>query len=129
LHYISTVPPSIPDGPLVVAAKENSGTILQCEAFGEPEPKIIWEKDNMVLPNVGLHYRIQKSGSLEFSKVKMNDTGSYRCRAENEAGSTEVMVDLNVLGNQYYPGINYLQTLECIGYFKTYFDVLIAHMT
>lgn len=93
-----SVPPTIEDGPSEVAATVNTRTTLVCETLGLPEPDIIWEKDGEVIPNSGFRYRVHRSGSLEFSSVNVEDSGSYTCSARNEAGSVSRNIDLVVQG-------------------------------
>ena len=95
---IPTVPPSLEEGPTLIAAKVGSSTVLECEAYGEPPPKVIWEKDGFLIPSSGPHYRKRKSGSLEFSSVRVDDSGKYKCLVENEAGFVETSIELTVMG-------------------------------
>ena len=41
---------------------------------------------------------MHRSGSLEFSSVKVEDSGHYSCHAENEAGEAERAITLEVQG-------------------------------
>ena len=41
---------------------------------------------------------MHRSGSLEFSSVKVEDSGVYECHAENEAGVADRRITLEVQG-------------------------------
>ena len=95
-----SVPPTIEDGPKEVKATVNTRTLLMCETLGLPDPVITWEKDGEIIPNNGLRYRMHRAGSLEFSAVKVEDSGDYKCTAKNEAGSESRTVRLDVQGER-----------------------------
>ena len=92
------MPPTVEEGPTEVAATVNTHTLLLCETLGLPDPTITWEKDSREIPNNGLRYRMHRSGSLEFSSVKVEDSGIYKCTATNEAGTADRTITLAVQG-------------------------------
>ena len=78
-HFFpNSVPPTIEDGEPAVAATVNSRTQLRCEALGLPDPEVTWEKNGKRIPSNGQNYRLHRSGTLEFSAVKEEDSGDYR---------------------------------------------------
>lgn len=92
------MPPSIEDGPTVVAATVNSRTLLSCDTIGLPRPEVRWEKNGRAIPATGARYIMSRSGSLQLNDVQVTDSGTYRCIAENSAGSTSRDVELLVHG-------------------------------
>lgn len=95
------MPPSIEDGPTVVAATVNSRTLLSCDTIGLPRPQVRWEKDGRVIRQAGARYVMSRRGSLQLNDVQVNDSGTYRCVAENSAGSVSRDVRLLVHGTTY----------------------------
>ena len=78
---------------------------LSCQAEGEPAPKIRWEKEG----NKELNFiaasdrRIQfkpsselGNGEIIITHIKKEDSGSYKCIAENSAGRAEAISAVNV---------------------------------
>ncbi|CAH1786157.1 unnamed protein product, partial [Owenia fusiformis] len=92
------VPPKIEEYDTRKAVSVDTRTQLLCETLGLPEPDITWEKDGNVIPNNGLRYRMHRSGTIEFSSVKVDDSATYRCTATNEAGtdSREMLLEVQV---------------------------------
>ncbi len=58
----------------------------------------VWGLTGEIIPNNGLRYRMHRAGSLEFSAVKVEDSGVYKCTAKNEAGSESRAVKLSIQG-------------------------------
>ncbi|OCT80885.1 immunoglobulin superfamily member 10 [Xenopus laevis] len=80
------------------AAKAGESVILDCEANGEPKPKIFW-----LLPSSDMiavshdRYLLHENGSLTVSQVKLLDAGEYMCVARNPAGDDTKLLRLEVL--------------------------------
>lgn len=68
--------------------------------IGIPPPKITWLKDGEVLAlNELPHLRVRQEGrKLEILSALVEDTGSYECHAENDAGRDQITYDLRVFG-------------------------------
>ena len=96
------VPPSIEDGATVVAATANSRTLLSCDTIGLPRPQVRWEKNGRVIRQAGAKYVMSRSGSLQLNDVQVDDSGTYRCIAENSAGTVSRDIQLLVHGMDYY---------------------------
>ena len=92
------MPPSIEDGATVVAATVNSRTLLSCDTIGLPRPQVRWEKNGRAIPQTGARYIMSRSGSLQLNDVQVADSGTYRCIAENSAGTASRDVELLVHG-------------------------------
>ncbi|CAM9592142.1 unnamed protein product [Lampetra fluviatilis] len=90
--------PSIAAGPTNVTVVVNVQTTLACEASGIPKPEVTWLKNGRPLntdSNQNM-YRVLSSGSLVIISPSVEDTGRYRCSAQNEAGADEREMDLTV---------------------------------
>ncbi|ESN93354.1 hypothetical protein HELRODRAFT_89118, partial [Helobdella robusta] len=57
---------------------------LACESSGIPTPKIKWKFNGVDIIN---QFAVEPNGELVIENSTKNDTGVYRCEAENEAGS------------------------------------------
>ncbi|KAL4218919.1 Hemicentin-1 [Mactra antiquata] len=92
------VPPTIDEGPTLEQAVVNTGATLLCESLGLPDPVVTWTKDGKDFPTTGLQHRMRLSGTLEFTSVRLEDAGVYRCLATNDAGnaSREIKLDVQV---------------------------------
>ena len=52
-----------------------------------------------MLADSAQNYRVHPSGSLEFSNVRVEDSGAYECIATNEVGKTTKTMELKVQGD------------------------------
>ncbi|XP_055948498.1 hemicentin-1-like isoform X2 [Argiope bruennichi] len=69
---------------------------LACDASGHPPPLIIWHKDSVLIED-NEEMKVLPDGTLHFSSANASHTGTYKCLAENEAGSHEAIRNLFVL--------------------------------
>ncbi|XP_072320231.1 immunoglobulin superfamily member 10 [Eucyclogobius newberryi] len=81
--------------------KPGGNVRLDCNAVGEPKPKIFWmlpSKDVMAASNE--RYLVHVNGSLDIRDVKLGDVGDYICMARNPAGEStkvyKVEIDWNL---------------------------------
>ncbi|XP_066455872.1 immunoglobulin superfamily member 10 isoform X1 [Eleutherodactylus coqui] len=94
-------------------ARAGSCTILNCQATGEPKPKIFW-----LLPSSDMiatshdRYTLHENGSLSINQIKLLDAGEYMCVARNPAGDDTRLLKLDVLSTP--PVINGLYTNKTI---------------
>lgn len=96
---ISSDPPSLPDNlPDYTEIIESNPVILPCPAVGTPTPEITWYKDGQVITENQVGVTFLDDGSLELDSVKAEDSGTYICKAVNEAGEIKQEVDLKILG-------------------------------
>ncbi|XP_061717340.1 hemicentin-1-like [Cydia pomonella] len=75
---------------------------LECSVDAEPKAAVRWERaDGTYFPDEN---HILEGNSLKF-EARYNDSGSYRCIAENEAGIAEKTVNVNVLVPPYITSV------------------------
>ncbi|XP_073435152.1 immunoglobulin superfamily member 10 [Dendrobates tinctorius] len=90
-------------------ARAGSSTVLNCQASGEPKPKIFW-----LLPSSDMiatshdRYILHENGSLSINQIKLIDAGEYMCVARNPAGDDTRLFKLDVLSTP--PVINGIYT-------------------
>ena len=75
-----------------------SSIVLPCKVEGDPQPDIVWFKDESPISLTDLHYFVKQDGSLQIFSSDTSDFGDYRCFASNIAGSVEKTVTLFVRG-------------------------------
>ncbi|XP_053372877.1 roundabout homolog 1-like [Mercenaria mercenaria] len=92
----SRPPPIIKIGPQNQTLHVDSVALLQCEGDGKPKPIIRWYKNGRPLLMSGPRYALRESGTLQISDLKMQDTGSYTCKAISETGETTWQAFLTV---------------------------------
>ncbi|XP_077344280.1 immunoglobulin superfamily member 10 [Lithobates pipiens] len=94
-------------------ARAGGRVVLDCEATGEPKPKIFW-----LLPSSDMiatshdRYLLHENGSLTINLVKLLDAGEYMCVARNPAGDDTKLLKLDVQSTP--PVINGLYTNKTI---------------
>ncbi|KAM3930437.1 immunoglobulin superfamily member 10 [Leptodactylus fuscus] len=94
-------------------ARAGSSVVLDCQAIGEPKPKIFW-----LLPSSDMiatshdRYILHENGSLSINQIKLLDAGEYMCVARNPAGDDTRLLKLDVLSTP--PIINGLYTNKTI---------------
>ncbi|XP_070532529.1 contactin-5-like isoform X2 [Ptychodera flava] len=90
------VPPQIVREPSAeVTARVSTSILLYCEVIGDPTPIITWYKEDIQIVDESGHYLVTSQG-LQIIDIAMEDAGSYRCKAENEAGVDEATGVLKV---------------------------------
>jgi hypothetical protein len=91
-----------------VEAVVNTGATLFCESLGLPDPVVTWEKDGKPFPTTGLRHRMRVSGTIEFTSVRLEDTGTYTCNATNKAGTAARVIKLDVQGIHVFLDVCFL---------------------
>ncbi|KAM6062932.1 immunoglobulin superfamily member 10-like [Chlamydotis macqueenii] len=81
-----------------IKVKAGDTALLDCEAAGEPKPKIFWllPSSDMISSSTGRHV-LHANGSLSVSQVKLLDAGEYMCVARNPGGDDTKLYKLDVL--------------------------------
>ncbi|KAK0149106.1 Immunoglobulin superfamily member 10 [Merluccius polli] len=73
---------------------------FDCEAVGEPKPKILWMlPNNDIIAASNERYLMHVNGSLDIRDVKLMDVGQYVCIARNPAGENRKVYRLELDGN------------------------------
>ncbi|KAF4103728.1 immunoglobulin superfamily member 10 [Onychostoma macrolepis] len=81
----------------------NSDAFLPCEATGNPEPIISWNRFSSTTGNMLTikgkmgKFEVLKNGTLFIQKANIKDQGQYICFAQNEYGSDKLVVTLSVV--------------------------------
>ncbi|XP_019769290.2 papilin isoform X1 [Dendroctonus ponderosae] len=61
--------------------------ILNCAVSGNPNPKIVWSKNNLIIDGTQPRYRIRLDQTLQIITLHKTDAGIYLCTADNSIGS------------------------------------------
>ncbi|GBM98114.1 Hemicentin-1, partial [Araneus ventricosus] len=91
-----SAPPQIKDSDYSQKVLSGDPVYLSCETSGHPPPLIIWHKDSVLIQD-NEEMKVLPDGSLHFPSANASHTGTYKCLAENEAGSHEAIRNLFVL--------------------------------
>ncbi|TKS80935.1 Immunoglobulin superfamily member 10 [Collichthys lucidus] len=82
------------------SVKPGENIRFDCEAVGEPKPKILWMlPTNDVIAASNERYLMHVNGSLDIRDVKAIDAGEYVCMARNPAGENRKVYKLDIDGN------------------------------
>ncbi|KAJ8410702.1 hypothetical protein AAFF_G00186590 [Aldrovandia affinis] len=80
--------------------KPGGNVRFDCEAIGEPKPKIFWMlPSNDMIAASNERYLMHVNGSLDIRDVKLVDAGEYVCMARNAAGDERKVYKLDIDGN------------------------------
>lgn len=94
--FLFSVPANIfYDNLPVTLATRSTSAILECEAYGYPEPSVMWYSSGRELTDT-TKYRLLTNGSLEIISVREADAGDYECTASNKLGIKTVIRKLKV---------------------------------
>ncbi|XP_061575460.1 immunoglobulin superfamily member 10 [Cololabis saira] len=98
---VVTAAPRILQPSLTYARVKTGGKIrFDCEALGEPKPKIFWMlPNNDVIAASNEQYLMHVNGSLDIRDVKLNEAGEYVCVARNSGGEDRKVYKLDMDGN------------------------------
>ncbi|XP_027579260.2 hemicentin-1 [Pipra filicauda] len=89
-------PPVIQAQPGVLDVIMNNPIVLPCEATGNPQPVITWQKEGINIITSGNSYTVLPSGSLQIARTAVEDAGTYMCIAQNPAGTALGKIKLKV---------------------------------
>ena len=78
-----------------MTALNGEDIILDCEVGGDPNPTVLWHREDGTLPQG--RTRIQ-NGKLNIQNVTPKDEGVYVCEAQNTVGTISVSASLSVHG-------------------------------
>ncbi|XP_072200110.1 immunoglobulin superfamily member 10 [Excalfactoria chinensis] len=96
-----------------IKVKAGDTALLDCEASGEPKPKIFWllPSSDMISSSTDRHL-LHANGSLSVRQAKLLDAGEYMCVARNAGGDDTKLYKLHVDAKP--PIINGLYTNKTI---------------
>ncbi|KAG7328784.1 hypothetical protein KOW79_006958 [Hemibagrus wyckioides] len=96
-----------------------SNVLLRCDATGYPTPTLLWSREegsalsNPVVqesPGEGVRWSI-----LSLQEIVLKDTGVYRCKAKNLAGSAEASITLSLAGMDLTtPSLTFNRTVPAV---------------
>ncbi|MCI4379604.1 hypothetical protein PGIGA_G00230120 [Pangasianodon gigas] len=96
------VKPTVMTSATKITSSLGSNVLLRCDATGYPTPTLLWSREdgsalsNPVVqesPGEGVRWSI-----LSLQGIVLKDTGVYRCKAKNVAGSAEAAITLSLAG-------------------------------
>ncbi|KAJ8038941.1 Hemicentin-1 [Holothuria leucospilota] len=88
-------PPSFLVVPFNTTVAKEEQVLLDCMAYGDPNPTVTWRKDNLfVTPTSGI--TILSNNSLLILAARPSDTGAYTCEAYNTNGAVSVVAYVTV---------------------------------
>uniref|UniRef100_A0A4W4HNK0 Ig-like domain-containing protein n=1 Tax=Electrophorus electricus TaxID=8005 RepID=A0A4W4HNK0_ELEEL len=98
---VVSAPPQIrPPSRTYAKVKPGANIRFDCEAAGEPKPKILWRlPSNDMIAASNERYLMHVNGSLDVRDVKLADAGEYVCMARNAAGDESKVYKLDIDGN------------------------------
>lgn len=100
ISVVTTAPKIRPSSQTFARVKPGGSIRFDCEAVGEPKPKILWIlPSNDVIAASNERYLMHVNGSLDIRDVKVVDAGEYFCMARNPAGETRKLYHLDIDGN------------------------------
>ncbi|KAM7412990.1 hypothetical protein PAMA_020396 [Pampus argenteus] len=100
ITVVTAAPRISPHSQAYAMIKPGGNIRFDCEAVGEPKPKILWMlPTNDVIAASNERYLMHVNGSLDIRDVKLIDAGEYVCMARNPAGENRKIYKLYVDGN------------------------------
>ncbi|XP_040009421.1 neural cell adhesion molecule L1.2 [Xiphias gladius] len=94
--YVIELPPQIlTEDRTTYTFTEGQKALLECETFGSPKPKVIWESGSASSLMADPRVNPLTNGGLEISNVTHEDEGLYTCSVQNTNFS--ISADLEVL--------------------------------
>lgn len=81
-----------------LTVNDGESLTLTAHVIGDPEPQVVWTKDNKPLNSsevVDLKYR-NGIAKLHINEVYPEDEGIYLCRATNSIGTSETQCRLTI---------------------------------
>lgn len=121
------VKPSFNKEPQDVVALLGKKVVFQCSVDGEPDPNVLWRREDGKMP-IG-RARIADDKSLIIENVQPSDEGIYICTAENLVGTITAKASLVV--NCEFPNFVYGEIIivcafprDCCYLHKSHFELV-----
>ncbi|KAG5269493.1 hypothetical protein AALO_G00202670 [Alosa alosa] len=89
-------PPVVKQGPTNQRVSVDGTVTLGCQATGNPQPKILWRKDGVLVSTHDSRVKQLDTGALEIRYAKLGDTGMYSCTASSASGEASWKAYLEV---------------------------------
>ncbi|KAM6907079.1 roundabout homolog 1-like isoform 1-T1 [Xenentodon cancila] len=108
------VPPAFAVRPRNQVVSVGRTVTFQCEATGNPQPAIFWQREGSESllfsyqpPQPFSRLSVSQMGSLTITDVQRSDAGFYSCQALNIAGSviTKALLEVTDAGSDYLPPV------------------------
>ncbi|XP_035240144.1 immunoglobulin superfamily member 10 isoform X2 [Anguilla anguilla] len=100
ISVLTAAPRIRPSSRTYARVKPGGNVRFDCEAVGEPKPKILWMlPSNDMIAASNDRYLMHVNGSLDIRDVKLVDAGEYVCMARNAAGDDRKVYKLDIDGN------------------------------
>lgn len=112
--HVNTVPPAFAIRPRNQVAAVGRTVTFQCEATGNPQPAIFWQREGSESllfsyqpPQPFSRLSVSQMGSLTITDVQRSDSGYYSCQALNIAGSviTKALLEVTDSGSDQPPPV------------------------
>ncbi|XP_024121650.1 roundabout homolog 1 isoform X3 [Oryzias melastigma] len=110
--HVNAVPPAFAMHPRNQVVSVGRTVTFQCEATGNPQPAIFWQREGSESllfsyqpPQPFSRLSVSQMGSLTITDVQRSDAGFYSCQALNIAGSviTKALLEVSDAGSDYPP--------------------------
>lgn len=72
--FCISVPPIIPPAQTELSVIQGFQALLPCAAQGTPEPRVSWEKDGAIVPNLPGKFTVLRSGELIIERAEVSLT-------------------------------------------------------
>uniref|UniRef100_A0A4W6F7I6 Roundabout, axon guidance receptor, homolog 1 (Drosophila) n=1 Tax=Lates calcarifer TaxID=8187 RepID=A0A4W6F7I6_LATCA len=114
VHGQYTVPPAFAIRPRNQVVTVGRTVTFQCEATGNPQPAIFWQREGSESllfsyqpPQPYSRLSVSQMGSLTITNVQHSDGGFYSCQALNIAGSviTKALLEVTDSGSDHPPPV------------------------
>ncbi|KAM5280233.1 titin isoform 2-T2 [Ctenodactylus gundi] len=96
---ITNEPPKMLQGmPKHAWCREGESIVLECLITGEPQPVVTWFQNGVIVkPNWKFEFEdVNCNYRLYIKDVNSQDSGRYKCAAENDSGTVDSVLDLTV---------------------------------
>ncbi|XP_033834158.1 roundabout homolog 1-like isoform X1 [Periophthalmus magnuspinnatus] len=112
--HVNTVPPAFAIRPRNQVVAVGRTVTFQCEATGNPQPAIFWQREGSESllfsyqpPQPFSRLSVSQMGSLTITDVQRSDSGYYSCQALNIAGSviTKALLEVTDSGLDHPPPV------------------------
>ncbi|XP_076027981.1 neural cell adhesion molecule L1.2 [Genypterus blacodes] len=95
VYVIELSPQILTEHGLTYRFTEGQKAVLDCDTFGSPKPKVVWESSSTSSLLADPRVNPLSNGGLEIFNVTHDDKGLYSCSVEN--GNLSISADLDVL--------------------------------